>query len=108
MPIGFDEGEQFIVTQDLAFGYSAQPPFYNWLQYGFFCVFGTNQFSMILLKQFILLGIYLAVYATWRKAGLTVALAAACTFSMVYITEVGWELQRSRTHLTAAVLMASL
>lgn len=108
MPIGFDEGEQLIVTQDLAFGYSSQPPLYNWLQFGFFQLFGMNPFAMIALKQSILLGIFAVTYLAWRKSGLNVARAAACTFSMVLITEVGWELQRTRTHLAAAVLMSSL
>ncbi len=106
--IGFDEGEQFIVTQMFALGYSSQPPLYDWLQLLFFNVFGVNSFAMILLKQSILLAIFLTVYAIWRKTGLSVALASGCMFSSFLLTEVGWELQRTRTHLSLAVLMAAL
>ncbi len=107
MPLGFDEGEQFIVTQEFALGYGAQPPLYNWLQHVFFNVFGVNEFAMILLKQSILLATFLTTYGLWRKTGLTVALASACTFSLFLLNEVGWELQRTRTHLALAVLMAA-
>lgn len=108
MPMGYDEGEQFIVTQDFAIGYSSQPPLYNWLQHVLFDVFGVSTFAMILLKQLILLAIFATTYALWRKTGLSVALASGCTYSLFLLNEVGWELQRTRTHLALAVLMVAL
>jgi 4-amino-4-deoxy-L-arabinose transferase-like glycosyltransferase len=108
LPLGYDEGEQLIVTQQFAWGYCSQPPLYNWLQHGFFFVFGVNAFAMILLKQLILMAIFLTTYGLWRKTGLNVALASACTFSLFLLNEVGWELQRTRTHLALAVWMAAL
>ena len=106
--VGFDEGEQLLVTQTWAWGYSGQPPLYNWLQKVAFAIFGVNATAMIVVKQSLLALIFLTVYQLWRAAGLEVRLASAAAFSLFLLTEVGWELQRTRTHLVGALLFVSL
>ncbi|MDO1581604.1 ArnT family glycosyltransferase [Rhizobium oryzicola] len=49
-----DEAEQAFQSQFLLLGYGRQPPFYNWLQYGFIHVFGLSVATLSALKNLLL------------------------------------------------------
>ena len=47
----WDEAEQILWTQQLAWGYGAQPPFYTWLQWGMNQLLGPSVLALSLLKH---------------------------------------------------------
>lgn len=99
-----DEAEQALWTQQLQWGYGAQPPLYTWLQWGVFEVLGASVLSLSLLKNALLALAYAFVYlgaVTLMPAGLA-ALAAA---SMLLLPQIGWEASRDLTH---SVLLTTL
>jgi len=102
-----DEAQQFLVGQWLAWGYDAQPPLYNWIQYGIFEIFGTNVASFVIVKNLLLFLVYLAYY---RLLGLLVVdkrLAAVGTLSLLTMPQMFWQAQRDLTH-TVGTLLAVL
>lgn len=95
-----DEAEQLLWTRELAWGYGTQPPLYTWLQAGVFALTGPSVAGLALLKNLLLLGLYLAVaWAGWPLIGAAAAPAAA---ALLWLPQIGWESQRDLTHSVLA------
>ncbi|MFM2402969.1 MAG: hypothetical protein RL223_849 [Pseudomonadota bacterium] len=95
-----DEAEQLLWTRELAWGYGTQPPLYTWLQAGVFALTGPSIAGLALLKNLLLLSLYLAVaWAGWPLIGAAAAPAAA---AMLWLPQIGWESQRDLTHSVLA------
>ncbi len=111
-----DEAEQALWTQQLQWGYGAQPPLYTWLQWAVFHLLGVSVLSLALLKNTLLALAYVAVYLAGRTL-LPTGLAALAAASMLLLPQIGWEASRDLTHsvllttlaaATLAVVMALL
>ncbi|SDE11238.1 glycosyltransferase family 39 protein [Limimaricola pyoseonensis] len=100
-----DEAEAFYHARELALGYNAQPPLYFWLQWGVFQLVGGNVFALALLKNALLAGGALSLYAMLRRlrppleAGLAVA-------ALGLLPQILWEAQRALTHSVLATAVA--
>ncbi|EYD73518.1 hypothetical protein Rumeso_04639 [Rubellimicrobium mesophilum DSM 19309] len=100
-----DEAEAFYQSRHLALGYGPQPPLYFWLQWGLFRVLGEGLLALALLKEAILAGTVLGLFAMLRReAGAWPAAVAALSLSL--LPQVVWEGQRALTHTMLALFMA--
>lgn len=103
-----DESAQIIYAQWPALGYDTQPPFYNWIQAGVMAVFGSNLFSLALLKNVLLFG----TFALYASAGMTILrskeLAVAAALGLLTFPQISFESQRDLTHSVAVVFSACL
>src|SRR2546423_14195616 len=61
--LGVDESEQTLLAQQWSWGYGPQPPLYTWLVIVFEKIFGLSSFSLALLKNLLLFGIYVLTYS---------------------------------------------
>lgn len=99
-----DEAEIVYLTQQLQLGYGTQPPLYAWLQWLTFSVFGLNRFSLLVLKDLILVTLYVGMYRMARPMiGIHGAVAASA--SLLLFPQIGWESMRDLTH---SVLLTSI
>jgi 4-amino-4-deoxy-L-arabinose transferase-like glycosyltransferase len=99
-----DEAQQFVVGQWLAWGYDAQPPLYNWVQYGVFHLFGMNLASLVILKNVLLFLVYFAYLRLARELLEDKALAAIATLSLFTMPQMFWQAQRDLTHTVGTLL----
>jgi 4-amino-4-deoxy-L-arabinose transferase-like glycosyltransferase len=108
--VDLDESEQLILTQKFAFGYGSQPPLYTWLQMLFFKTFGVSVFALALLKNLILLGIYIFTYLNVRLITRRHVCGMLGAVSLLFLPQVAWESQRDLTHsvLASAMVAATL
>src|SRR5882757_1620613 len=63
---GIDEADQLVVGQKLSWGYGPHAPLYTWLMILFLRVFGPSEFSLTLLRELLLFGIYVLTYFNAR------------------------------------------
>src|SRR6266576_3897790 len=56
--IGIDEADQVVLGQKWSWGYGPQPPLYTWLLRMFVAGFGPSVFSLTLLRELMLFGVY--------------------------------------------------
>lgn len=106
--VRIDEAQQFLVGQWLAWGYDAQPPLYNWLQYGVFEIFGTSIASLVILKNTLLFLVYLAYHKLARQLLVDRRLAALATLSLLTMPQMFWQAQRDLTHTVGTLLTITL
>ena len=106
--VRIDEAQQFVVGQWLAWGYDAQPPLYNWLQYGVFEIFGTSVASLAILKNLLLFLVYLAYHALAKQLLTDKRLAALATLSLLTMPQMFWQAQRDLTHTVGTLLAVVL
>ncbi|MFK0165033.1 glycosyltransferase family 39 protein [Rhizobium sp. NPDC090279] len=99
-----DEAQQFLVGQWLAWGYDAQPPLYNWLQYSIFEIFGTNVASLVIVKNLLLFLVYFSYHNLLRSLLADKRLAAIGTLSLLTMPQMFWQAQRDLTHTVATLL----
>jgi 4-amino-4-deoxy-L-arabinose transferase-like glycosyltransferase len=99
-----DEAQQFLVGQWLAWGYDAQPPLYNWLQYGIFEIFGTSVASLVIVKNLLLFLVYFAYHKLLQSLVVDKRLAAVGTLSLLTMPQMFWQAQRDLTHTVATLL----
>ncbi|WP_376743346.1 glycosyltransferase family 39 protein [Ensifer canadensis] len=103
-----DESEQAFLSQFLMLGYGAQPPFYNWLQYGAAAVIGISVTSVAIVKNALLL-LFLLLYGltarilTKDRLLQTVAILGVLTLPPVFLLA-----QRDLSHTVAALFSVSL
>jgi 4-amino-4-deoxy-L-arabinose transferase-like glycosyltransferase len=103
-----DEAEQAFLSQYLMLGYGAQPPFYNWLQYGIVDLFGISVASLTVLKNALLL-LFLLIYGfaarvlTGDGRSSAVAIFGVLTLPPVFLLS-----QRDLSHTVAALFAVSL
>ncbi|ENN85668.1 hypothetical protein RHSP_05304 [Rhizobium freirei PRF 81] len=99
-----DEAQQFVVGQWLAWGYDAQPPLYNWLQYGIFHIFGMSVASFVILKNVLLFLVYASYHKLLRLLLTDEKLAAVGTLSLFTMPQIFWQAQRDLTHTVLTLL----
>jgi 4-amino-4-deoxy-L-arabinose transferase-like glycosyltransferase len=105
--VELDEAEQVLLTQHLAWGYGSQPPLYTWLQAGLFHLFGPGVLSLALLKNALLLCLYLFTFLAAREMAGEDLPAVAAMASLLFIPQIAWESQRDLTHSVLATAMAA-
>jgi len=106
--IGLDEAEQLLLTQNLSWGYNAQPPLYTWLQYLAFELFGTNIFALSILKNTLLFLTYLFVYKSAKIVTKNTTLALLAMASLLLLPQISWESQRALTHSVLLTTISSV
>ncbi|ARU04540.1 hypothetical protein CCO03_07480 [Comamonas serinivorans] len=95
--LSWDQNEQLVWSQALAWGYGPQPPLYTWLQWGVNAVLGPTVLSLAVVKH-VLVGLtawFMFLAARQIMATRTAWLAA---FGLVWLPGIGWELLRDQTH----------
>jgi 4-amino-4-deoxy-L-arabinose transferase-like glycosyltransferase len=105
--VDLDESEQLILTQKFSWGYGSQPPLYTWLQILFFKSFGVSIFALALLKNLLLLSIYLFTYANVRFVTRSHVCGMLAAISLLFIPQVAWESQRDLTHSVLATVLVT-
>ena len=93
----WDEGEQMLWSQQLAWGYGAQPPLYTWLQWGFNAALGPSVLALSLLKHTLLALTYLLMALAARQL-MPPRAAVWASASMLLIPALGWTSVRDQTH----------
>jgi 4-amino-4-deoxy-L-arabinose transferase-like glycosyltransferase len=104
--LGLDEAQIMLDGRSLAWGYGPQPPLYGWLQWGFFRLIPDPLLAMALLKDALLAGTFLAVYALLRSAH-PPRVAGLASASMLLLPQVAWESQRALTHSVLVTAIAA-
>ncbi len=102
-----DEAEALWFSRELAPGYAAQPPLYFWLQWLSFALFGPSVAGLTVLKNLLMAGAFVSVFALFRLIG-PAALAGTATLSLALLPEISWEAQRALTHTVLILLMSAL
>ncbi|OLS49587.1 hypothetical protein BV379_15755 [Rhodovulum sulfidophilum] len=106
-----DEAEMLVMTPGLRLGYGPQLPLYNWLQLGFFELFGRGLLALSLLKNLLLwLTAFLAFLGL--RIWLPASGAALAALSLFLLPDYAWEAQRATTHsnmllVTSAATLAA-
>ena len=103
---GIDDVDQVLRSQIWSWGYGPQPPLYTWLVKSFLGVFGYSVFSLLLLKESLILCVYALVHAITvditgdRLRGLLAAALLQANFS------IAWEAHRELTHTVLATALS--
>lgn len=92
----YDEAEQFVFVQQLAWGYSGQGPLYTWLFWGLAQVLGANLVTLTLLKMALLAALYALLYAVALRV--VPRYAGLVAFSPLLVPTFAWESLRMMTH----------
>ena len=101
---GIDEAYQVIIGQSLKWGYGPHAPLYTWLMILFFKVFGSSPFSLTLLRELLLFGIYTLAYANARLLTRSHACAVLAAVGLQFHPTIVWESQRELTNSIVASL----
>lgn len=103
-----DEADQAFQSQVLRLGYGAQPPFYNWLQYGLSQVFDASLATMTVLKN----GLLFLSCLFYGLAARTILedrrLSALAMLGVLSLPTVFLLAQRDLSHTVAALFSLSL
>jgi len=102
---GIDEGDQLVAGQKWSWGYGLQPPLYTWLLMIFTRVFGPSIFSLTLLRESMLFGIYALTYLNARELTRSHVGGLAAATALQFSPSIVWESQRELTHSILASLM---
>jgi 4-amino-4-deoxy-L-arabinose transferase-like glycosyltransferase len=108
--LGVDDAEQTLLAQRWDWGYGPQPPLYTWLTMIFSAVFGWSTFTMALIKNVLLFGLYSATYFTARRLSRSHAVAVVAAVALQFMPSVVWEAERELTHsiLASTMVMVTL
>jgi 4-amino-4-deoxy-L-arabinose transferase-like glycosyltransferase len=102
---GIDEAYQVIIGQNLKWGYGPHAPLYTWLMILFLKVFGSSPFSLTLLRELLLFGIYTLAYANAQLLTRSHACAVVAAVGLQFQPTIVWESQRELTNSIVASLM---
>ena len=100
-----DEAEALYHARELLLGYNAQPPLYFWLQRGVFWLLGEGILALAVLKNVLLAGGALALYAMLRRRRPPYE-AGVAVMALGLLPQVLWEAQRALTHSVLALAVA--
>ncbi|MDO5290269.1 MAG: glycosyltransferase family 39 protein [Pseudomonadota bacterium] len=100
----WDEAEQMLWSQQLAWGYGAQPPLYTWLQWGVNQVLGPSVLALSLLKHSLLALTYIFMWLAGREL-LGPRGAWWASASMLLMPALGWHSVRDQTHTILVTAM---
>lgn len=107
--VGVDDAEQLIYLPYLWAGYGgSQPPLYTWINWLAAQIFGTNIFTLKLVKYSVLFLAACSVFAAMRRFGYTKATASAAMLGLFTIPQIAWESQRALSHSVAVVGFCAL
>src|SRR5262249_1032672 len=107
---GIDDVDQILRAQLWSWGYGPQPPLYTWLTKLFLSAFGYSILPVVLLKELLILAIYLLVYANTREITGNHTCALVATAMLEFVPSIAWESHRALTHtiLASALALATL
>jgi len=108
LPLEKDEAEQVFFSQWFCAGYGKQPPLYTWLQRVVFFITGPSVLGLAVLKNSLLLGTYVSVFAAARRTLSDPWLVAAAPLATFLVPQIAWESQRDLTHSVAATFSVSV
>lgn len=102
-----DEAEQFLHGSFISFGYTYQPPFYNWIMYGVSLLFGMSIKTIMVTKYIIMFCFYFSFYVISRsfwneRASLLI------TGTLVILPVYAYEFNRDLSHSILVTAVASL
>ncbi|MDO5626373.1 MAG: glycosyltransferase family 39 protein [Pseudomonadota bacterium] len=100
----WDEAEQMLWSQQLQWGYGAQPPLYTWLQWGVNQVLGPSVLALSFLKHALLALTYVLMYLAGREL-LGPRGAWWASASMLLMPALGWYSIRDQTHTILVTAM---
>jgi len=103
--VAIDEADQLVLGQKLSWGYGPQAPLYTWLMIFFLKTFGYSVFSLMLLREAMLFGIYALTYFNARRFAGSHVCGIAAAAALQFHPSIVWEAQRELTHSLAASLM---
>jgi 4-amino-4-deoxy-L-arabinose transferase-like glycosyltransferase len=103
--VGIDEADQIVLGQKWAWGYGPQPALYTWLMRLFLSAFGPSVFSLTLLRELLLFGIYALAYLNGRQLTGSHAAGIAAAVALQFNPSISWESQRELTHSIVASMM---
>src|ERR1051326_4336330 len=108
--IGIDEADQVVLGEKWSGVYGPRPPLYTWLLKLVFAGFGSSVFSLTLLRELLLFGIYLLTYFNGRALTGSHAAGLAAAVALQFNPSISWESQRELNHsiLASMMLLGSL
>jgi 4-amino-4-deoxy-L-arabinose transferase-like glycosyltransferase len=106
--LGMDDAEQALLAQGWSWGYGPQPPLYTWLVMIVVKVIGLSSFSMALLKNVLLFGIYVLTYFVGRRVTGSHAAATAAAVALQFMPSIAYEAHRELTHSILASFIVLL
>jgi lipopolysaccharide core galacturonosyltransferase RgtB len=106
----YDESEQFVLVQNFAWGYNAQPPLMTWCFLVLAQVTGETLLTLTLLRLFFLGAIYVFIYASARLVLRDPRRALAVVGTLLLLPIIAYESVCDRVHTTklTALCMATL
>ena len=102
---GIDEAHQLVIGQSLKWGYGPHAPLYTWLMILFLKVFGSSTFSLTLLREALLFGIYVLAYVNAKWLTHSHACGIIAAVALQFHPTIVWESQRELTNSIVASLM---
>lgn len=102
-----DEAEQVLWSQWLTSAYPTQPPLYTWLVIGLNRLTHSPIWTLALLKNVLLLVLYLSVLQAGRRLFADPLRPVLATAAMFLIPQIAWESQRDLTHSVLAMALAA-
>ncbi len=102
-----DEAEQVLWSQWLTIAYPTQPPLYTWLVIGLNRLTHAPIWTLALLKNALLLVLYLSVLQAGRRLFADPLRPVLATAALFLIPQIAWESQRDLTHSVLAMALAA-
>jgi 4-amino-4-deoxy-L-arabinose transferase-like glycosyltransferase len=102
-----DQAEQVLLSQEFAWGYTAQPPLYTWIVALVFSATGPSFGALLAVKVVVLGLLAAALLATGRAWGFSWAQQVVAVVGLGLIPQVIWESQRDLTHSPLAAMFAA-
>lgn len=93
----WDQAEQLVWTQSLAWGYGPQPPLYTWLQWGVNALLGPSVLALAVVKHALMVLTFVFLYAAARQI-MPRSSAWLSALGIVWLPGMGWEVLRDLTH----------
>src|SRR5216683_3026483 len=100
-----DDAQESLLAQKWSWGYGPQPPLYTWLVIIFSNIFGLSSFTMALLKNALLFGIYLLTYFIARRMTRSHLVAVSAAVALQFMPSIAYEAHRELTHSILASFM---
>jgi hypothetical protein len=107
--LDIDDAEQLSYLPYLWAGYGgSQPPLFTWLNWIGVSIFGTNVFTLRLVKNLVLFLGPVAIHRAVRSMGFSRRSATTAAFGVLLIPQISWNFQHTLSHSVAAVGFSAL
>lgn len=93
----WDQAEQTVWSQQLAWGYGPQPPLYTWLQWAVNGVLGPTVLSLALVKKTLMVLTFVFMFIAARQL-MPAPAAWLAALGMWWLPGMGWQALRDLTH----------